>query len=281
MLLIESLRKSFGSRVAVDSVSLEIRSAEIFGLLGPNGAGKSTTVNICSGLMRPDSGRVTLFGGTPAESDIRRRIGLAPQSLSLYEELTAEENIDFFAQLQGLRGTALRDRVAWALRFVELYERRRDLVRTFSGGMKRRLNLAIALVHDPRLLILDEPTAGVDPQSRNAIFDKILELRAAGCTIIYTTHYMEEAERLCDRIAILDHGRVLAIGTLGELLEQYAPDSTIILEDGGAAQRIETQDPIGELIRLREDGRLTRFRVERPTLETVFLHLTGRRLRDT
>lgn len=280
MLQIESLRKSFGSRAAVDGVSLEIRPGEIFGLLGPNGAGKSTTVNICSGLLAPDRGRVKLFGGTPAETEVRRRIGLVPQSLSIYDELTAEENIAFFARLQGLGGAVLRERVAWALRFVELYDRRRDPVRTFSGGMKRRLNLAIALVHEPRLLILDEPTVGVDPQSRNAIFEKIIELRAAGCTIIYTTHYMEEAERLCDRVAIIDHGRVLAIGTLDELLERYASGSAIILEGGGTAQRIETQDPISELIRLRDAGRLARFRVERPTLETVFLHLTGRRLRD-
>ncbi|MBL8880784.1 MAG: ABC transporter ATP-binding protein, partial [Phycisphaerales bacterium] len=146
--------------------------------------------------------------------------------------------------------------------------------------MKRRLNLAVALVHDPTLLILDEPTAGVDPQSRNAIFEKILELRAAGCTVIYTTHYMEEAERLCDRIAIIDQGRVLALGTLHELLEQHGGQSAIMLEQNGQTRRIETADPVSELVRLRETGELGRFRVERSTLETVFLHLTGRRLRD-
>lgn len=280
MLKLTSLEKSYGARKAVDGISLEVRTGEIFGLLGPNGAGKSTTVNMCAGLLAPDRGGVEMAGGSPTRTEIRRRIGLAPQSLAIYEELTAAENVTFFAQLYGLSGAALRGRVDWALEFVELADRRRDAAGTFSGGMKRRLNLAVAVVHDPKLLILDEPTAGVDPQSRNSIFEKILELRAAGCTVIYTTHYMEEAERLCDRIAIIDHGRVLALGTLGELLDQHGGSSEILIERDGQTQRIETSDPVGELVRLRDAGGLGRFRVERSTLETVFLHLTGRRLRD-
>lgn len=280
MLQIESLQKSFGTRKAVDGITLEIRRGEIFGLLGPNGAGKSTTVHMCAGLLPPDGGRVTLPGGSPTDPTVRRLVGLAPQALALYEELTAAENITFFAQLHGLTGTSLKQRVGWALDFVELTDRRNDLAGTFSGGMKRRLNLAVALVHDPKLLILDEPTAGVDPQSRNAIFDRVLELRKAGCTVIYTTHYMEEAERLCDRIAIIDHGRMLALGTVGELLEQHGGPSTIVIENNGQSRRIESADPVSELVRLRDAGDLGHFRVERSTLETVFLHLTGRRLRD-
>jgi ABC-2 type transport system ATP-binding protein len=202
------------------------------------------------------------------------------QSLSLYENLTGEENLDFFGRMQGLGGRALKQRVAESLAFVGLTDRRRDRVKTYSGGMKRRLNLAVAIVHEPPLLLLDEPTVGVDPQSRNAIFENIRALKEQGRTVIYTTHYMEEAERLCDRVAIMDHGSVLALDTVDALIAAHGGKSVVIAERNGDPVRIATDDPVRELIGLQEDGGLRSFRVERPNLETVFLELTGRSLRD-
>jgi ABC-2 type transport system ATP-binding protein len=239
---LNSVRKSFGAIVAVDGLSLAVRKGEVFGLLGPNGAGKSTTVSLAVGLLAPDEGTVSIDGlGDPADPTVRQRMGVATQSLALYDLLTAEENLRFFGQVYGLSGGTLAARVAWCLDFVGLADRKGHRVGTYSGGMKRRLNLAAALVHDPDLLLLDEPTVGVDPQSRNKIFENIEALHRDGRTVIYTTHYMEEAERLCDRIAIVDAGRLLALGTLTELLAAH----------GGP-----------------------------PTLEQMFLQLTGRSLRD-
>jgi ABC-2 type transport system ATP-binding protein len=218
-------------------------------LLGPNGAGKSTAVNLIAGLLPPDAGSIAIAErGSPSEPSVRRLIGVAPQSLAIYELFTAEENLRFMGELYGLRGRELSSRVQWSLDFVALNERRRSRVQTYSGGMKRRLNLAAALVHDPELILLDEPTAGVDPQSRNQIFETITELKRLGRTVIYTTHYMEEAARLCDRVAIIDRGQLLALGTVPELL---------------AASRVEP-----------------RMVLQRGTLEEVFLNLTGRSLRD-
>lgn len=191
MLVIDSIRKQFGDLVAVDSVSLSIAAGEIFGLLGPNGAGKTTTVNMCVGLLRPDRGSIAIGGaGDPTNKDVRRLVGVAPQSLAIYDEMSGRENVTFFGKMQGLRGGELKERVAWALEFVGLADRQKDKASEYSGGMKRRLNLAIAVVHKPKLLLLDEPTVGVDPQSRNAIFEHILALREMDTTIIYTTHYM-------------------------------------------------------------------------------------------
>ncbi len=282
MLRVSKLSKSFdgGARRAVDDVSFEIRPKEIFGLLGPNGAGKSTTINVCVGLLDADSGRVEIDGGSPSDPAVRSRLGVAPQSLAIYEELTAEENVRFFGSLQGLKAAALKERADWALEFVGLYDRRKDRASAYSGGMKRRLNLAIAVVHGPRMLLLDEPTVGVDPQSRNALFDNILALREKGLTVLYTTHYMEEAQRLCDRVAIMDMGRILALDTVDKLIDTHGGRSSVIVESNGVEQRIEADDPLAELIRLREVGPLRQFRVERPDLERVFLHLTGRHLRD-
>jgi ABC-2 type transport system ATP-binding protein len=281
MLRLEGLRKSYGETRALDQLDLTINAGEIFGLLGPNGAGKSTTVNICCGLVRPDAGQVTLEGaGSPTEGRVRRQIGVAPQELALYEELTGEENVSIFGQLYGLTGSRLHTRVDSSLAFVGLIDRRHDAARTYSGGMKRRLNLAMAIVHEPRLLLLDEPTVGVDPHSRNAILDKVFELKRLGITVVYTTHYMEEAQKLCDRVAIIDHGRLAALDTVSNLIARFGGKTAVVLEDNGQSKRVETDDPLAELSRLQSAGELRNFRVERPDLESVFLHLTGRTLRD-
>lgn len=281
MLSLRGLHKRFGALVAVDEVSLEVGRGEILGLLGPNGAGKTTTIHMAVGLLEPDRGVVDVDGrGSPRQSAVRRALGVAPQALALYEALSVEENLRFFGRVQGLSGTPLRDRVAWALDFAALGDRRRDRAAVLSGGMKRRLNLAAALVHDPALVLLDEPTVGVDPQSRNSILDRILQLRGLGRAVVYTTHYMEEAARICDRVAIVDHGRVLALGTVDELVVRHGGEPTLVVRAGGAERRIATRDPAGELARILAAGGVDDFRVERADLEAVFLNLTGRRLRD-
>jgi linearmycin/streptolysin S transport system ATP-binding protein len=278
-----ALRKSYGSTVAVDGISFDVRRGETFGLLGPNGAGKSTTIHLLVGALRPDAGEVRIDGdGDPTVAEVRRRVGVAPQALALYEEMTGEENLTLFARLQGLCGARLAERVDWALRFAGLADRRKDRVKAYSGGMKRRLNLACALVHDPPVLLLDEPTAGVDPQSRNHLFEAIEGLKEKGRTILYTTHYMEEAERLCDRVAIVDHGKVLAIDDVDALIAAHGGVSVVEVEfEGEPPRRIETQRPPETVAELARTGvTFTAIRVERPNLETVFLELTGRRLRD-
>jgi ABC-2 type transport system ATP-binding protein len=281
MLRLAGVRKAYGKTLAVDDLTLEVRKGELFGLLGPNGAGKSTTVSLAVGLLEPDQGRVEIEGhGLPTVPEVRRKIGMAPQSLAIYEDLNALENLRFFGAIQGLQGSRLSERVQWALEFVGLTSRARDRVSAYSGGMKRRLNLAAAVLHNPPLLLLDEPTVGVDPQSRNAIFENILALRREGCTILYTTHYMEEAERLCDRVGILDHGRLLALDNVPNLITAHGGVSALVLERDGTSERIETDDPVAELARLSREGELPRFRLERPDLQSVFLNLTGRSLRD-
>ena len=250
MLVARDLWKSYGGKPAVSGVSIEAKAGEIVGLLGPNGAGKSTTVAMICGLTRPDRGDVAIDGAPLGEdaSPAKRRIGLVPQDISLFEDLSAQRNLELFGALYGQKGEALKARAAAALELVGLADRAKEKPSTFSGGMKRRLNIACALVHDPDILVLDEPTAGVDPQSRNAIFDNLEALRGRGKAIVYTTHYMEEAERLCDRVMIMDHGKVVANGTLAELRTLApAPAPKPVL---GAS------------------------------LEDVFLHLTGRQLRD-
>ena len=281
MLNLVNVRKSFGKIVAVDGLSLAVRKGELLGLLGPNGAGKSTSVSLAVGLLTPDSGTVTIEGhGSPAEPAVRQTIGVAPQSLALHDLLTGEENLHFFGEVYGLSGSKLDQRVKWCLDFVGLTDRKSDRVGGYSGGMKRRLNMAAAVIHDPELLLLDEPTVGVDPQSRNKIFESIETLHREGRTIIYTTHYMEEVERLCDRIAIIDSGKLLAIGTLKELLLTHGGAPTLIVETNGADQRIQTADPLAELNRIAAQSPIDRFQMERPTMEQVFLRLTGRSLRD-
>jgi len=285
MIRLEAVTKRYGARTAVDALTFDVARGELFGLLGPNGAGKTTCVSLCCGLLAPDAGRVEIGDrGAPVEARVRACAGLAPQALALYELLSGAENLRFFGELQGLSGGKLAERVAWALEFVGLADRAKDRLATYSGGMKRRLNLAAALLHDPEVLFLDEPTVGVDPQSRNALFDNILALRAKGTTILYTTHYMEEVERLCDRVAIMDHGRLLALDTVAGLLATHGKGSVLVLETEAGEERVVTADPLAELLR-RAAGPAgaaapRAFRVERPTLEQVFLQLTGRSLRD-
>jgi ABC-2 type transport system ATP-binding protein len=242
------LTKRFGDRAAVRGVSFAIRRGEIFGLLGPNGAGKSTTVNMLSTYLAPDGGQVTI-DGLPAESGmaVKQRIGVVPQELALYDDLTARENVEFFARVYDLPRRDRQARIQEVLEQVGLEDRAGEPVRNFSGGMKRRLNLALGIVHRPAFLMLDEPTVGVDPQSRQKIFEIIHDLQRSGATLLYTTHYMEEAEQLCDRIAIMDDGQIIAMGTLEELLRLRV-------------EEIEVERPRG--------------------LEQLFIQLTGKRLRD-
>ncbi|HRP64248.1 MAG TPA: ABC transporter ATP-binding protein [Phycisphaerales bacterium] len=282
MLTLTNLRKSFGRTVAVDGLSLEIREGEVFGLLGPNGAGKSTTINMIIGLLEPDSGVVDVQGfGRPDSPATRARIGVAPQSLALYDELSARENLIFFGGMYGMSGAGLQSRADELLEAVGLTDRAGDRVKGFSGGMKRRLNIAVALVHDPPILLLDEPTVGVDPQSRNAILETVRTLGAGGRTIIYTTHYMEEAQRLCDRVAIMDHGRLLALGTVEQLLAQHGGESVVRIERAQGEERIRTGEPLQEITRaLAEEHAVLAVHIDRPNIETVFLNLTGRSLRD-
>ncbi|MCC6678044.1 MAG: ABC transporter ATP-binding protein [Phycisphaerales bacterium] len=285
MLELRDLRKSFGPHTAVDGLSLSVARGEVLGFLGPNGAGKSTTIGMAVGLLRPDSGTVELEGlGPPTSPAVRARLGLAPQSLAIYDDLTGRENLAFFGKLQGLSGEPLRRRIAESLELVGLAPRAGDRAGTYSGGMKRRLNLAAAIVHDPPMLLLDEPTAGVDPQSRNSILDLVRELAARGKTVIYTTHYMEEAQKLCSRVAIIDHGKLLAVGPVEELVSRFGGESVVTIRRGpgedAAEELIRTADPVAELQRALSAGGVTGVRIDRPDLETVFLSLTGRRLRD-
>jgi ABC-2 type transport system ATP-binding protein len=296
MIEVRELRKSFGSTVAVDDVSFDVRDGETFGLLGPNGAGKTTIIGMLSGAIAPDGGTVRINrSASPSAAAARLQLGIAPQASALYEELSAAENITFFARLYRLSGVKLRERVDWSLDFAGLSERRKHRVKTFSGGMKRRLNLAVALVHDPRTIFLDEPTAGVDPQSRNHLFESIERLRSEGRTVVYTTHYMEEAQRLCDRVAIIDHGKVLDLDTVSALVDRYGGRSVVKAELmrppadpsvlptplEGLSLRFESERALEDVGRMASAGIVFQsLEVTKPDLETVFLTLTGRRLRD-
>ena len=250
VLACSGLVRRYGDRVAVQHVGFRVDAGETYGLLGPNGAGKTTIISMIAGILAPDEGTVTILGRSMSTSAIeaKRDVGLVPQELALYEDLTAHENLWFFGRLQGMRRAAIKQRSEAVLELVGLSDRGNDRVSQYSGGMRRRLNIAIGLLHEPKLLILDEPTVGVDPQSRNQILEGILGLRAQGLSVLYTTHYMEEAERLCDRIGILDHGVLIAEGTIDELVDQADLDNA-------------------------PDG-------VKPDLEAVFLELTGRALRD-
>jgi ABC-2 type transport system ATP-binding protein len=239
MLQVNRLSKRYGERVAVNAISFSIARGETVGLLGPNGAGKTTVIGMISGTSRPDGGEVSLGGLSlsQAANALKRRVGLVPQDLALYEELSAWANLQLFGGLYGLRAAELEPRATAALALVGLTDRSTDRVKTFSGGMKRRLNIAGALLHEPDLILLDEPTVGVDPQSRNAIFDNLEELKRRGKTLLYTTHYMEEAERLCDRVLILDHGEILADDTVAHLKQQYSNLEAAFMQLTGRALR--------------------------------------------
>ncbi len=303
ILALDGVRKSFGRTEALAGVSLVVEPGELFGLLGPNGAGKTTLLAILAGLSGPSAGDVRLFGEAfgPTSRDARRLVGLATQDLAIYPELTARENLRFFGRLYGLRGADLNARIGAMLEAVSLTERADQRAGTFSGGMKRRLNLAVALVHRPKLLLLDEPTTGVDPQSRHHIFERVKELNAAGLTVVYTSHYMEEVQALCPRIAILDHGRVIACDTRAALLGRLEtalllamprPSEEWLAEvralPGAASAewadgnlRVATPDAAALLPNLLALGAApSGIEVKAPTLENVFLELTGRALRD-
>jgi len=310
MLEVRGLHKSYGTLVAVEDVSFCARPGEIVGLLGPNGAGKTTTVSMIVGLVAQDSGEV-LIEGSPVRGDadpIKLKMGLVPQELALHDELSARENLALFGALYKLGGSTLKRRMEEALDLVGLPDRSRDLVGTFSGGMKRRLNMAAALLHDPQILLLDEPTVGVDPQSRNAIFTNLESLKQQGKALVYTTHYMEEAERLCDRIIIIDHGKVIANDTL-DAVRRLVPGVNVIeaeMEEPGAdswhlgllaLEGVDSAEMEGNLLRvrvldlpevaprvlewLRQHGhRYSNLGTQRADLETVFLTLTGRSVRN-
>jgi ABC-2 type transport system ATP-binding protein len=225
LVVLERVSKRFGSTHALDALDLGVRRGEILGLLGPNGAGKTTLLHVLAGVTRPDSGRVRMFGSSdPTQRKTRRQIGLAPQGLALYPRLTAIENLRFFGQIHGLRGRELAARVEWGLQLADLEARAHERAGALSGGMNRRLNLACAVLHRPALLLLDEPTAGVDPQSRERVFEAITALNQDGASVVYSTHILDEVERLCDRLSIVDHGRVIADGTVEELRRQYHYD---------------------------------------------------------
>jgi ABC-2 type transport system ATP-binding protein len=296
MIEVRDLYKSFNTVRAVNGVSFTIHPHETFGLLGPNGAGKTTTIHMMTGLLQPDSGEIHINGAAaPDRPEVRRAIGVAPQALSLYEDLTGAENLKFFSRLYGLSGQALSQRVRAGLERAELTDRADDLVKTYSGGMKRRLHLACALVHEPQVLFLDEPTVGVDPQARNHLLDDVQRLKQQGRTILLTTHYIEEAERLCDRVAIMDAGRILAMDTVSNIIAQHGGSSLVVAEidpvDGqalklpgtldGNIMTLETDRPFDTMKDLATNGvNVRHLTVERPSLETVFLKLTGRSLRD-
>jgi ABC-2 type transport system ATP-binding protein len=308
LLKVQGLVKSFGAIRAVDGVSFEVHPGEIYGLLGPNGAGKTTCISMISGLLKPDAGEV-FVGGVPFRSNpqaARGLMGVVPQELAIYEELTGRENLEFWGRMAGLDSPLARDRAAELLDALSLVDRAGDAVRTYSGGMKRRINLGCALLHRPRLLLLDEPTVGIDPQARLNILEFIRGLRESGTAILYTTHYLEEAETLCQRIGILDHGRLLAEGTLHELQERLGGDRVFVLEadfrgatpeswDGfherfSVIQKSERQfvvaaigsrdpsDCLKDLLNL--PVRVENVTLKRPSLNDVFLQLTGRELRE-
>ncbi len=294
----------------MDDVSFEVRSGETVGLLGPNGAGKTTTLSMMSGISKPDGGSVSFLGQRVHQdaNALKKRVGLVPQDLALYEELSAWANLELFGGLYGLSGAALATRAMDALNLVGLANRRRDRVKEFSGGMKRRLNIAAALMHDPELILLDEPTVGVDPQSRNAIFENLEELKRRGKTLVYTTHYMEEAERLCDRIVIIDHGRVLADDTVRGLYRRLPASRSVALDIEPAASEnlpaalaampgisavrgtaggvcFDAVDFGPHLARALErieglGSRVTSVKTGQASLEDVFIALTGHALRD-
>lgn len=305
----DGLVRRFGQRTAVDVVSFSIGAGETYGLLGPNGAGKTTTISLITGILRADAGTVSLNGvpiGASAHP-MKRALGFVPQDIALFDDLTAIDNLRFFGRLQGMGRRELDLRIGAVLELVGLADRAHDRIDTFSGGMQRRATIAVGLLHEPTLLILDEPTAGVDPQSRNQILESIEVLSAQGMAVLYTTHYMEEAERLCDRVGIIDNGRLIAEGTQRQLVTQIGEHDRIVLRGSGDIEvfataarllggvvrvtvgdgEVEVQvddaaSSVATLVATANDTAMTVTGVEvrEPNLEAVFLHLTGKALRD-
>ena len=273
---VRGLGKSFGSRAALRDLDVEVRRGEALGLLGPNGAGKTTAIRILSTSTAADAGHVRVLGLDPSRDAavLRARIGVVPQEIALYDELTARENLEFFGRMQGVPPTRLDERVTWALTAAGLADRASDAVKTFSGGMQRRLNIVVALLHEPELVFLDEPTVGIDPQSRNHVHELVSTLRAKGTTLVYTTHQLGEVERLCDRIVILDHGRAIASGSLADLQSRVPARGGRRLALGSADRAEEAR------ALLAAHGIEARLERDLPGLEEVFLALTGHELRD-
>lgn len=306
-----NLTKNYGDFRAVKGISFDIKEGEIFSLLGPNGAGKTTTISMLSTLYAPTSGDATIAGHSITKSpmDVRNAIGVVPQDLALYEDLSARENLTFWGQMYGLSGSALKNRVEEVLSQIGLVDKAKDRIKTYSGGMKRRVNIGVGLLHKPKLLFMDEPTVGIDPQSRRAILDTVKDLNKQGMTVLYTTHYMEEAEELSNRVGIIDHGELIAIGTQKELTKQVGETETLVLhisenEDPEAlvasfkgikgvleANSINHEisvitpsaaDVLAPVVtKANERGiKIHSIDIREPNLEAVFLHLTGRALRD-
>jgi ABC-2 type transport system ATP-binding protein len=306
---VKNLRKAFGEIHAVAGVNFEVKKGEIFSLLGPNGAGKTTTLSMLSCLLHPDEGDAVVLGHSIRKDamDVKSVLGVVPQEIALYEDLSARENLIFWGKMYGLRGSTLKTRVDEVLEVIGLTDRARHRVGKYSGGMKRRVNIGVALLHKPRVIYMDEPTVGIDPQSRRSILDSVVALKDQGMTVLYTTHYMEEAQELSDHIAIMDHGKIIASGTNAELIhivgEMHRITLTIntesaqVIEAWKATQgvkQVNAED--GTLTLLADDSnrvlprlfetasvknvRITSVAVQEPNLEAVFLHLTGRALRD-
>lgn len=308
---VQNLSKNYGDFQAVKGISFSIKEGEIFSLLGPNGAGKTTTISMLSTLYAPTSGDATIAGHSVMKNPmaVRNAIGVVPQDLALYEDLTARENLTFWGQMYGLSGTTLKNRVEEVLGQIGLVDKAKDRVKTYSGGMKRRVNIGVGLLHKPKLLFMDEPTVGIDPQSRRAILDTVKDLNKQGMTVLYTTHYMEEAEELSNRVGIIDHGELIAIGTQKELTQQVGETETLVLhisenEDPqalvnslkGIKEVLEAnvvnheisvitpsaKDVLAQVVtKANERGiKINSIDIREPNLEAVFLHLTGRALRD-
>jgi len=307
MITVTDLRKSFGNVEALKGISFTIRPGEFYGLLGPNGAGKSTTIGIMSTLVTPDRGGVVIDGIDLAKNPMlcKQVIGVVPQEIALYNDLSAVDNLLFWGSLYGVKKDVLKQRIDSTLKLFGLFDRRNDKVKTYSGGMKRRINIASALLHEPKILFMDEPTVGIDPQSRNLIFEVVEKLHKDGMTIVYTTHYMEEAERFCDRIGIIDNGTIVAQGTLDELKAQGGDkESLVIAGNGITEEKVAKLKSAGYTVSVHEEKLIftsaslktdmpkmimacnenaidiEHIDIRRVNLETVFLSLTGKQLRD-
>ncbi|MBN1192750.1 MAG: ABC transporter ATP-binding protein [Coriobacteriia bacterium] len=306
---VSKLVKRFGDLIAVDGVSFAIEQGELFGLLGPNGAGKTTTISMISCLIEPSAGSIAVDGSSVASAPgaVKSALGIVPQEIALYPTLTAAENLSFWGQMYGLAGSELKQAVADALELAGLADRAKERIEKYSGGMKRRVNIAAGILHKPKVLLMDEPTVGIDPQSRNHILETVKQLNASGMTVLYTSHYMEEVEYLCDRIAIMDHGQIIASGTLNELRNVVGGMDVVdvkvtdvsegVLEDVRAIAGVKQADRtdsalqvltpssgsiLGKLVATLESegAHVTSVSVTEPNLESVFLHLTGKSLRD-
>ncbi len=303
MIRIQSLSKNYGQFTAAEDINFEVNAGEVFGLLGPNGAGKSTTINCISGLLKPSLGEVTINQHSVLNEAIKAKasLGLVPQDLALYEDLSGQENLNFWGQAYGLAGDQLNQRITVVLEQVGLTTRAKDLVSTYSGGMKRRLNFACAILHEPKALLLDEPTVGVDPQSREHLLSAVEQLKSQGTAVLYTTHYMEEAERLCDRIGIIDHGKVIAIGTVADLRNQMGEQDLVTLtgdfsqadqsviegfeliewnDDSVRFMAENAAEKLSEILSRFKQGQIKQTSVQQANLESLFIKLTGRELRD-